>query len=67
MSRRILGAASCHHVYSNQAFTHQLYEYGVPCEAEEYRGGWRGRHWTPDGRVRSELLPFFDQTLLSAG
>ncbi|MET0307426.1 MAG: alpha/beta hydrolase-fold protein [Sphingomonas sp.] len=54
------------HIYSNQALTHILDEYGVPYEAEEYRGGWGERHWTPDGRVASDMLPFFAKTLAFA-
>ena len=37
------------HVYSNQAFTHKLNEFGIPHEAEEYNGVWGsgklGRRW----------------------
>ena len=28
------------HVYSNQAFTHKLNEFGIAHEAEEYNGVW---------------------------
>lgn len=52
------------HIYSNQALTHVLDEYGVPYEAEEYRGGWGERHWTPDGRVATDMLPFFARHLV---
>jgi S-formylglutathione hydrolase FrmB len=47
------------HVYSNQAFTHKLNEFGIPHEAEEYRGGWGDRVWGADGRVYTDMLPFF--------
>ncbi len=47
------------HVYSNQAFTHKLNEYGVAHEAEEYSGGWGDRHWGEQGRVYTDVLPFF--------
>lgn len=47
------------HVYANQALTHKLDEFGVPHEAEEYRGGWGDRHWGEAGRVYSAALPFF--------
>jgi hypothetical protein len=51
------------HVYSNEAFTHKLDEYGIAHEAEEYRGAWGERHWGADGRVRSDVLPFFKRVL----
>ncbi len=51
------------HIYSNQAFAHQLDEYGIAYEAEEYRGAWGERHWGPDGRVMTDLLPFFARNL----
>lgn len=47
------------HIVSLQAFTRVLDEYRVPYEAEEYRGGWGERHWGRDGRIYSEMLPFF--------
>lgn len=52
------------HVVSNQAFSRLLTEYGVPHEAEEYVGGWGDRTWGETGRVRTDLLPFFAQTLV---
>lgn len=58
------GDANQDHVYSNQAFTHVLDEFGVPYEAEEYRGGWGERHWTADGRVATDMLPFFARHLV---
>jgi hypothetical protein len=54
------------HVYANQAFTHKLEEFGVPHEAEEYRGGWGDRVWGEDGRMYTDALPFFRQHLVSA-
>jgi hypothetical protein len=55
------------HVVSNQAFSRLLTEYGVPHEAEEYVGGWGDRTWGETGRVRTDLLPFFAQTLVFEG
>lgn len=53
------------HVYSNQAFTHKLNEYGIPHEAEEYNGTWSNDpNWGPDGRVITDLLPFFQRHLV---
>ena len=46
------------HVYSNQAFTHKLNEFGIPHEAEEYNGVWGSGNWGADGRVYTEVLPF---------
>jgi len=47
------------HVVANEGFTRALAEYGVPYEAEAYRGGWGDRHWGADGRVYTDALPFF--------
>jgi hypothetical protein len=52
------------HVYSNQAFTHKLNEFGVAHEAEEYNGIWGERNWGEDGRVATEVLPFFGKHLI---
>jgi hypothetical protein len=47
------------HIVSLEAFARTLDEYRVPYEAEEYRGGWGERHWTRQGRVQTDMLPFF--------
>lgn len=53
------------HVYSNQAFTHKLNEYGIPHEAEEYNGTWNSDpNWSPEGRITTDLLPFFQRHLV---
>ena len=54
------------HVYANQSFTHKLDEFGIPHEAEEYRGGFGDRVWGEDGRVYTDLLPFFQKHLVFA-
>jgi hypothetical protein len=54
------------HVYSNQAFTHKLNEFGIPHEAEEYNGVWGTGNWGEDGRVYTEVLPFFARHLVFA-
>jgi len=52
------------HVYSNQAFTHKLNEFGIVHEAEEYNGLWDANlYWGAEGRVMAEVLPFFQQHL----
>jgi hypothetical protein len=51
------------HIYSNQAFTHKLNEFGIPHEAEEYNGMWGESTWGKDGRVYTEVLPFFGRHL----
>jgi hypothetical protein len=51
------------HVYSNQAFTHKLNEFGIPHEAEEYNGTWGDKTWGDDGRIYNEVLPFFQKHL----
>jgi len=55
------------HVYGNQAFAHLLDEYGVPHEAEEHGGGFRDRHWGENGRVYTDVLPFFARHLAFDG
>lgn len=55
------------HVYANQAFTRRLDELGIEHEAEEYRGLPWDKYWIPDGRVITEVLPFFARHLLFDG
>jgi S-formylglutathione hydrolase FrmB len=55
------------HVYSNQAFTHKLNEFGIPHEAEEYNGVWGPGNWAADGRMYTEVLPFFGRHLVFGG
>jgi enterochelin esterase-like enzyme len=52
------------HVYANQALTHKLDEFGIPHEAEEYNGLWGHGVWGNDGRVYTEVLPFFNRHLV---
>ncbi|NYF79236.1 alpha/beta hydrolase [Granulicella arctica] len=52
------------HIYSNQAFTHKLNEFGIVHEAEEYNGTWGEPNWGEDGRVYTEVLPFFGRHLV---
>jgi hypothetical protein len=52
------------HVYSNQAFTHKLNEFGIVHEAEEYNGSWGEPNWGEDGRIDTEVLPFFERHLV---
>jgi pimeloyl-ACP methyl ester carboxylesterase len=54
------------HIYSNQAFTHKLNEFGVVHEAEEYNGTWGEPNWGEDGRIYNDLLPFFQKHLVFA-
>ena len=51
------------HVIANQAFARMLDEYGVTYEAEEYRAWWGEKTWGPDGRVMTDMLPFFAKNL----
>ncbi|HZU26926.1 MAG TPA: alpha/beta hydrolase-fold protein [Bryobacteraceae bacterium] len=51
------------HVYANIAFTHKLNEFGIRHEAEEYNGAWGDANWGEDGRIRTEVLPFFERHL----
>jgi enterochelin esterase-like enzyme len=53
------------HVYSNQALTHKLNEYGIVHEAEEYNGTWSDDpNWSVNGRMTTDVLPFFQQHLV---
>ncbi len=52
------------HVYANQALTHKLDEFGIPHEAEEYNGLWGHGVWGDNGRVYTEVLPFFERHLV---
>ncbi|RSL17807.1 putative esterase [Edaphobacter aggregans] len=52
------------HIYSNQALTHKLNEFGVPHEAEEYNGSWGDGVWGKNGRMAAEVLPFFERCLV---
>jgi len=52
------------HVFSNHALTHKLNEFGIPHESEEFNGLWDSdTYWSPEGRVISDVLPFFQQHL----
>jgi hypothetical protein len=51
------------HIASGQTFSNRLVEFGVPHEGEEHSGGFRDRHWGPEGRVQSDVLPFFARYL----
>jgi hypothetical protein len=55
------------HVYANQALTHKLNEFGIVHEAEEYNGAWGEPNWGEDGRVYTQVLPFFKRHLVPAG
>jgi S-formylglutathione hydrolase FrmB len=54
------------HIYSNQALTHKLNEFGIPHEAEEYNGTWTSETWGDDGRFNNDVIPFFHQHLVVA-
>jgi hypothetical protein len=51
------------HVYANQAFTHKLNEFGVIHQAEEYNAAF-GADWGVDGRLYTDVLPFFQKHLV---
>lgn len=51
--------ANYDHVYANQAFTRKLNEFGVAHGAEEYTGQFDESNWGLDGRIFTEVLPFF--------
>ena len=51
------------HVYAAQAFTRKLDELGIEHEAEEFRGLPWDKYWIDNGRVYTEVLPFFARHL----
>ena len=51
------------HVYANQAFTRRLDELGIEHFAEEYRGLPWEKYWNDEGRVYTQVLPFFARRL----
>jgi hypothetical protein len=51
------------HVHSNRELTRDLDELGIEHEAEEYRGLPWDKYWIDDGRVYTEVLPFFARHL----
>jgi hypothetical protein len=58
--------ANYDHVYANQAFTRKLNEFGVTHAAEEYTGPFDASNWGTDGRIYTEVLPFFRTHLFFA-
>jgi len=52
------------HVYSNQALTHKLNEFGIAHESEEYNGLWGAGNWDDGGRIYTDVLPFFGKYLV---
>lgn len=55
------------HVYSNQFYSRKLNEFGVPHEAEEYNGGWGDGMFNDDGRIVTDVFPFFQRHLKFEG
>ena len=51
------------HVYANQSFTRKLDELGIEHEADEYRGLPWDKYWIENGRMHTEVLPFFARRL----
>lgn len=51
------------HVYSNQFYSRKLNEFGVPHDAEEYNGAGSGEIFAIDGRIVSDVMPFFQKHL----
>jgi len=51
------------HVHSNREFTRDLDELGIEHEAEEFRGLPWDKYWNDNGRVYTEVLPFFNRLL----
>jgi hypothetical protein len=55
------------HVHSNREFTRDLDELDIEHEAEEFRGLPWDKYWIDDGRVYTEVLPFFARHLQFTG
>jgi len=55
------------HVYSNQFYSRKLNEYGVSHEAEEYNGGWGDKTFNENGRINTDVIPFFQNNLAFQG
>ena len=58
------GDSNFDHVYANQSFTRKLNEFGIVHEAEEYNGAWGESYWGTQGRITTEVLPFFARRLV---
>jgi hypothetical protein len=56
--------ANFDHVYANQAFTRKLNEFGILHEAEEFNGARGESYWGTQGRISTEVLPFFARHLV---
>lgn len=52
------------HIFANQAFTRKLNEYGIEHGAEEYNGPFGASDWGVEGRIYTEVLPFFAKKLV---
>jgi hypothetical protein len=52
------------HIFANQAFTRKLNEYGIEHGAEEYNGPFGASDWGAEGRLYTEVLPFFAKNLV---
>ena len=55
------------HIFANQAFTRKLNEYGIEHGAEEYNGPFGESDWGAEGRIYTEVLPFFAKKLAFGG
>jgi pimeloyl-ACP methyl ester carboxylesterase len=58
--------ANYDHVYANQSFTRKLIEFGVAHGAEEYNGPFDESNWGINGRIYTEVLPFFRAHMIFA-
>lgn len=59
--------ANFDHIFANQAFTRKLNEYGIDHGAEEYNGPFGESDWGAEGRIYTEVLPFFAKNIVFAG
>lgn len=51
------------HIHANQVFTRKLNEFGIRHGAEEYNGPFGGSDWGAEGRMFTDVFPFFQRHL----
>lgn len=56
--------ANFDHIYANQAFTRKLNEFGIPHGADEYNGQFGESDWGTEGRMFTDVFPFFQRHLI---
>lgn len=52
-----------HIISTNRQFSQRLHELGIPHTFEEYNGDHRNKLWGKEGRMATEVFPFFSRQL----